>query len=112
MVKTILLLAFFLLAVSGLCELIHFFTLLVTSTGKPNKTFMVIMLKKGTAFEQLRFVRLQKRWLGDKYAEKIVAICPQTDENEYNSCKMLCDMNDILLCPFEALDNVLQSLSN
>ncbi len=68
------------------------------------------MLKKGEAVNQLNFVVAQRKWLGSFYADEIIAIDTQLDEEERKRCKFITEDGNVLICPIDALGGAISSI--
>lgn len=111
MVKVILIIAVSLLAISGICELIHSICILMVIPRRPVNNYCVLYLDSENAYYQLRFAVEQMRWQNNHFAEKIIAVTDEADDEQLNKCKILVEENGIILCPSDALANVIRSIS-
>lgn len=100
------------LSVIGLCEIIHFLSLVLFDT-KSNKTRIVCCILEGkTADIDLQFVVEQYRWMGRKYADKIFAINSFNDDNEVlNRCREIADRNGIEIISFEEIKRCFEEIN-
>lgn len=112
MIETVLLAIGIILAVSGLCELIHTIRLAFLMPKKGSRGIIVIWLKSGIAAQQLRFADEQALWYGNTYADYVVAVTSELCEEELDTCRRLTADNDIILCPSEALSHIAECISN
>ena len=81
MIKGILICVLLLLAVSGICDIIHSVRSWLISSERPRNNISVLYLKEGTAFSQLKYIAEQYRWFGADFAEYYIAV---TDELKHN----------------------------
>lgn len=112
MIESVLLAIGIILAVSGLCELIHTIRLAFLIPKKGRRGIMVIWLKSGIAAQQLKFADEQVLWYGNTYADHIIAVTSELSEEELNECRILTADNDIILCPSETLAHVAECISD
>ncbi len=90
MIKSILLVALVILAVLGICDVIHFFRrILFSPTEKPRKMLLVFLSNKQPLL-QLRQVYDSFLWHGDEFAENIVAVLDNVDESDWTACREFC----------------------
>lgn len=96
------------LSVLGLCEVIHFLSLSLLDNKKNRNKVVCLVLRGRTADIELQFVVEQFRWMGRKYADKIIAInALDTDEEMLNRCSEIALKNGIEIISF---DNVSKQL--
>lgn len=111
MIKAVLAAFFILFAVSGICEMLHDIRLAFISLGRNKGTYSLVWLKPGRAVKQLRFVSEQMRWHGERYAGYIIALTCEIDADELSDCAKAAENEPIILCPAEALENVVKSIN-
>lgn len=110
MIKTLLLIVVALLTVSGLCELLHLIRLSLFIKRGRKCVFTLVILRSGTALEQLSFAALQRRWLGELYSVHIIAVDSYIDDAE----RQLCLKNagrDVTLCSAETAVHIAGCIS-
>lgn len=112
MIETVLLAIGVILAVSGLCELIHTIRLFFIMPKKGRRGMMIIWLKSGIAEQQIKFAQTQYAWYGDTYADHIIAVTSELCEEELDFCRNLTADKNIILCPSEALTHVAECISD
>lgn len=112
MIKGVLICITVLLAVSGLCDIIHTIRSWVFSSKRPRNNYSIIYLKCGDAVSQLKFVNEQYRWYGTDFAEYIIAITDDVSNEELKQLEQAFDGNEYIFCPSVALPNVLRSISS
>ena len=110
MVKGILISLLFLLAVAGICEIIHLIRLYFVSDNIKNVNYTVVFLRKKRALNQLRYLYEQLLWQGDTYADTIIAIDRGLDEDERKACFEFSLKKDIIITTPEMLSRVLDTL--
>lgn len=98
------------LAILGLCELLHTIHLATFFKKREVRLLSVIFLKPEQSVSQLMFATEQQRWLGSDFAEYIVGITDDLSEEELNNCKLLASKNAIILCSKEMLSRVTENL--
>ncbi len=110
MVKGILISCVFLLAVAGMCEVIHLIRLYFVSDKQRNFNYSLVFLRKNRALNQLRYLYEQLVWQGGTYADTIIAIDRELDEDERKACFEFSLKKDIIIISPEMLDRVLDTL--
>ncbi|MBQ8203296.1 MAG: hypothetical protein IJZ75_03350 [Clostridia bacterium] len=110
MVKGILISCVFLLAVAGICEVIHLIRLYFVSDGKKMPTYSLVFLRQGRAINQLRYEYEQRLWQGGTYAETVIAVDKELDEDERKLCYEFARKKDIIIAPAEMLGRILDTL--
>lgn len=101
MVEFLLLFVTLLLAILGLSELIHMLKIKITYPTKKNKNYILIILTKENATEQIKYIADKLQWSGKNYADGVFAI--YNDEVDLNSCYDLVSRYNIMLCSPEEL---------
>lgn len=110
MVKGLLISLVFILAVAGICEIIHLIRLYLVSDSQRNVNYSLVFLRKGRALNQLRYVYEQLLWQGGTYADAIIAIDCGLDEDELKACYEFSHKKDVIVTSREMLDRVLDTL--
>ncbi len=110
MVKGILISCVFLLAVAGVCEIIHLMRLYFVSDKKRNVNYSLVFLRKNRALNQLRYLYEQLLWQGGTYADVVIAVDRELDEDERKACFEYSLKKDIIITSPEMLDRVLNTL--
>lgn len=100
----------FILAILGLCELLHTVHLATFYKKREVRLLSVIFLKPEQAVSQLMFAAEQKRWLGSDFAEYIIGVTDNLSEKELDDCKLLASKNAIILCSKDILSRVTENL--
>lgn len=75
-----LLFVFLALFIFGLCEFLHFLYLLLIFPKRKMCATLVVMLDETNAIKQIIFAGEQLRWLGDKYADRVIAVAENLSE--------------------------------
>lgn len=110
MVKATLIIIGLVLCIWGLCELIHTVSLYAVCPKHRQKSCSVIWLKHRNAWEQLRYARLQMRWLGSAYADVIIAVTDSIPPQELALMRD-CFIDGFVFCPSDAVTNVIVSIT-
>lgn len=111
-VKTILIVFGFFLAVLGLCELIHTIRLGIISKGRDLDLVTVINLKKEDYLCKLYHLREQNLWQGDYFAKYIIVIADELSQEELYIAEKYCRNNHFLITSKNDLDRIMQTLLN
>ncbi len=77
---------FLLLSIFGLCEFLHFLKLLLIFPKRKMYSTLVVMLKEDVAVRQTVFAGEQLRWLGNKYADRVIIVSENLSEETVNEC--------------------------
>ncbi len=107
MIEYILIISAFVLAVSGLAELLHFLRLLLCRPKKQKNIYSLVLLKSGDAVNQLNFALAQQKWYGSFYADKIIAVNDGLSESELECCRSITDCENAVICNSDALLDVI-----
>ncbi len=107
MIEIFLLITELLLLILGISELLHSVKLWLLYSEKSGNSYSVICLKSLSAEQQMRFAVAQRKWLGKKYADNIIAINSFISGEEYYSCEQFAKKYGIIYCSIEQLDSVL-----
>lgn len=84
-----LFLVFLVFSVFGLCEFLHLLHgILIFPKRKMNST-LVIMLDEQNAEKQIAFAGEQLKWLGGKYAERVIAVAQNLSDDALQECAEL-----------------------
>ncbi len=87
--KLLLFFAFLIFAILGLCEAVHNFKLFLIFPKRKMQSSMVVVLDKDTAEQQMIFVGEQQKWLGTKFADRVIAVCENLPSETVEICKQL-----------------------
>ena len=98
------------LAIWGLCELLHNLRLISIFKAKNVKLLSVVFLKPNRAVSQLNFAAEQKNWLGGDFAEYIIGVTDGIDGEELKECKHIAENRGIVLCDKQQLSRVADNL--
>ena len=110
MVKGILIASLLVLAVAGICEIIHLIRLYLVSDGKKNINYALVFLRSGRAVNQLQFMYEQLLWQGGSYADTIIGIDYGLSEEERKLCYEYSRQKNIIITIPEMLSGVLDTL--
>lgn len=80
---------FLVLFIFGLCEFLHWIYLIFIFPKRKMNSTMVVMLDKETAIRQIIFAGEQLRWLGDKYAERVLIVAENFSNELLFECEEL-----------------------
>lgn len=72
--KLLLFCVFLLLSLFGLCEFLHLLKLIIIFPKRKMNATLVVMLNEETAIKQTVFAGEQLKWLGSKYADRIIIV--------------------------------------
>ena len=98
MIKIILIIHFGIMALLGLTEMFHAVKLIFISPDESAQSYSVIVLTAGCAAEQLRYAYEQRLWLGSAYADDIIAVVSNLDNDEISECTSFAEDRGIILC--------------
>lgn len=84
-------------ALFGICEFAHLIKLLILFPKRRMNSQLIIKLDKNNAEKQLMFAISQYLWLGDKYADSILADASELDDDTYCRCKIIAEKYNILI---------------
>ena len=82
-------------AIFGFCEALHLLKLLILFPKRNMNSQLIISLKNETAEKQLIFAGEQYLWLGDKFADSILADYSSLDKATYLRCKKIAQKYNI-----------------
>ena len=77
------------LFILGLCEFLHFLKLLIIFPKRKMHSTLVVMLKEETAEKQIIFSGEQLKWLGNKYADRVIIVAENLSSSTLAECKFL-----------------------
>ncbi len=113
MIKIVLMTVVILLAIAGLCELLHSIRLFFVLPERRYYNYSVIHLKCGKAVRQLRSAVIQQKWLGVCYSEYVVAVYDATlTDNELEICREVAKSANAVLCPIKYVKEAIESISD
>ena len=110
MVKGFLMATLLVLAVAGICEIIHLIRLHLVSDGKKNTNYALVFLRNGRALCQLRYAYEQFLWQGNGYADTIIGIDYELTDDERKLCYEYSRKKNIIITSPEMLNRVLDTL--
>jgi hypothetical protein len=110
MIETILLIIGFLLIIVGICEIIHSVCVFAAAPKKRYNSFFVIGLKKEKFMSQLALAKEQRRWMGDMFAEEIIAYYSDLSDDELSACRRYAKENNIHLVNVDYLSDIVKKL--
>ncbi len=84
-------------AVFGLCEAVHLLKLMLIFPKRRMNSQLIINLNNKTAEKQLIFAGEQYLWLGNKFADSIIANGKDLSFDTYLSCKKIAEKYNITL---------------
>ena len=90
-----LLFVFLALFIFGLCEFLHLLYLFMIFPKRKMGTTLVVMLDETNAIKQIIFAGEQLRWLGDKYADRVIAVAENLSEEVIERISVLEDIDTI-----------------
>ncbi len=85
--KLILFFVFVLLSLFGLCEFFHLLKLAVIFPKREMHATLVVMLKEETAIKQTVYAGEQLKWLGSKYADRIIIVAENLSLDVVDECE-------------------------
>ena len=95
--KLLLFFTVLIFSVFGFCEALHNLKLLLIFPKRKMQSNMVVILSKDTAEQQMLFVGEQQKWLGTKYADRIIAVYENLPFDTVEACEQLAVKYDIKL---------------
>ncbi|MBR7071128.1 MAG: hypothetical protein IKI29_03075 [Clostridia bacterium] len=98
MFEGFLLICWALLALFGLSELLYELWAIMTVSKKSRKKDVIFLLEDETAEEQLRFIRLQRRWWGNNFAQRIFVVADGLSDAYAAACRRFCENNQLIFC--------------
>ncbi len=111
MIELILISIALIFLVLGICDIIHVIRLFFIVPKRRYYNYSLLYLKKGKALRQLKFAIEQRKWFGDTYAEFIIAVYDDLDQNELNLCSSLAQRYDVVICPIQITEDVIKGIS-
>lgn len=113
MIKIILTTVLFLLAIGGLCELLHSVRMFFVLPKRRYYNYSVVYLKSGKAVQQLRSAVIQQKWHGVCYAEYVIGVYDATlTDSELKICREAAGSCNALICPLEYIKDAIESISD
>lgn len=110
MIKAFFIVVIMLFALLGLTEFIHGTAAHIYSEKGKNKTAYVVYLTEEKADEQLKYMVTQSVWMGEDFAERLVAVTDALSEETLCLIKDFAYKNDIILVPSCILSNVINAI--
>ena len=95
--KIVFLVVVLLFAIFGLSEFLHILKLKIIFPKKNLNSHVVVNLQNGIAEKQLFFVCEQMRWYGKNYADFIIPIVSNLDEESYINCKQIAEKYGVII---------------
>ncbi len=86
--KLLLFFVFLLLFLFGLCEFLHFLKLALIFPKREMHATLVVMLKEETAIKQTIFAGEQLKWLGNKYADRVIIVAEDLSFDLVAECEL------------------------
>ncbi len=111
MIEIILISIALIFLVLGICDIIHAIRLFFIVPKRRYYNYSLLYLKKGKSLRQLKFAIEQRKWFGDTYAEFIIAVYDDLDQNELNLCSNLAQRYDVVICPIQITEDVIKGIS-
>lgn len=96
----------------GLAELLHIAKIHILSPKKRLPTYILVDLGDGAPQLQLSLIVEKFRWLGKRYAERIIAVYSDISEKDLYECEKIAEEYNIILCSPENLYYVFSSKLN
>lgn len=87
----------------GLAEFLHGIKNKILSSGKKAVTYAVVFLSGGSPEEQIAYAAEQRIWLGNGYADQIIAVNTGLSENEDLQCRAAAEKYGVIYCSAEEL---------
>lgn len=95
------------LSVLGLCEIVHFISLVLLDNKKRKNKVVLCLLKDDKAEMDLRFVAEQYDWQGRKYADRVFAVNFLPEGDVLSRCEVIAERYDIkIIAPNEICNEV------
>ena len=110
-IEAILITSGVILAVFGLGELLHTIRLAFICRKKEVKLLSVVFLRSGSAVAQLYFAAEQRNWLGGDFAEYVVAVIDDIDDDELAECREVASQKGFVLCKKSELLRISENLT-
>ncbi len=83
-------------AIFGFCEAAHLLKLIILFPKRRMNSQLIIRLDNETAEKQLIFAGEQYLWLGNKFADSVLADNSMLDESTYLRCKKIARKYNII----------------
>ena len=103
MIKYILILGGICFSMLGLAEFLHGLKAKILSPGKKGVTYAVIFLNGDDPAGQIAFAAEQRIWLGNGYADHIIAVNSGLEENDYALCRETAVKYGVIYCRADEL---------
>lgn len=103
MIKYILILGGICFSMLGLAEFLHSLKAKILSSGKKGITYAVIFLNNDNPEGQIAFAAEQRIWLGNGYADRIIAVNAGLGEEDDKRCKEAATKYDVIYCRADEL---------
>ena len=103
MIKYILILGGICFSMLGLAEFLHGLKAKILSSGKRGVTYAVIFLTGDNPEGQITFAAEQRIWLGNGYADHIIAVNAGLGEDEDKNCKEAAEKYGVIYCRADEL---------
>ena len=107
MIKYILILGGICFSMLGLAEFLHGLKTKILSSGKRGVTYAVLFLTGDNPEGQIAFVAEQRIWLGNGYADHIIAVNSGLSASDDRLCRETADKYCIDYCTADRLGDVL-----
>lgn len=95
--KLFLLFVVLVFAIFGLGEFLHNLKLMLIFPKRKMQSSMVVILNEKTALQQIQFVGEQYKWLGTKFADRVIVVCENFSADLVEECKNISNKYDIKL---------------
>lgn len=111
MIKGILSALLFIFAALGICEFLHDLRTSFLSKNAGIDKFLIVVLKPGTALDQLKYAYEQYYWNGKRIADFIIALDSLIPEEEKELCREYSRGKDIVISPHNMAEHIINELS-
>lgn len=98
MSETVIIFIFAIPAILGLAEILHIVKLFLLGGKTKIKSVLVVVPNNENYFKQLMNISEQKRWQGDKYAEKIIVLNTLLEKEKFFECRILAEKLGFEFC--------------
>lgn len=96
MIEYIVFFILLIFAIFGFCEAAHLLKIMILFPKRRMNSQLVIRLENETAEKQLIFAGEQYLWLGNKFADSVLADNSMLDESTYLRCKKISQKYNII----------------
>lgn len=103
MIKYILILGGICFSMLGLAEFLHSLKAKILSSGKKGVTYAVIFLNSDNPDGQIAFAAEQRIWLGNGYADRIIAVNAGLGEDDDKRCREIAEKYGVVYCGLDEL---------